>query len=72
MANTELFQEEKIRKTLHNGEWFFSVVDVVVILTDSLRARKYWNDLKRKLSEEEGYIELSENIGQLINKYYYN
>lgn len=32
MINTELFQEEKIRKILHNGEWFFSVVDVINIL----------------------------------------
>ena len=34
------------------------------ILTDNIRARKYWNDLKKKLINE-GYLEVSEKIGQL-------
>ncbi len=44
-------------------DWYFSVVDVVEILTDSSQPRKYWNDLKRKLKQEGS--ELSEKIGQL-------
>ncbi|ASK87263.1 Bro-N domain-containing protein [Sphingorhabdus sp. SMR4y] len=60
-----LFKKEEIRKILHNGEWMFSVVDVIGALTDSDRSRKYWSDLKRQLSEKEGFDELSENIGQL-------
>ena len=44
-------------------QYFFSVVDVIQVLTDSPRPRKYWNDLKTKL-ETEG-SELSANIGQL-------
>lgn len=43
--------------------WYFSVVDVVAILTNSSRPRKYWNDLKTKLTEEGS--ELSAEIGQL-------
>jgi DNA-damage-inducible protein D len=59
-----LFHGKKIRKTIHNNEWWFSVVDVIEALTGSDRPRKYWNDLKKKLADE-GYIELSEKIGQL-------
>lgn len=42
--------------------WYFSIIDVVQVLTDSSRPRKYWNDLKIML-ENEG-SELSEKIGQ--------
>lgn len=49
---------------MNNGEWWFSIIDVVYVLTDSQRPRKYWNDLKKKLKTE-GYAELSEKIGQL-------
>jgi len=59
-----VFQGKKIRRILHNNEWHFSVIDVIEVLTGSERPRKYWNDLKKKLSQE-GYIELSEKIGQL-------
>ncbi len=59
-----LFEGKRIRKVLHNGEWWFSVIDIITILIDSDRPRKYWNDLKKKLTEE-GYIEVSEKIGQL-------
>ncbi|EKE15701.1 MAG: hypothetical protein ACD_11C00110G0009 [uncultured bacterium] len=59
-----LFQNKEIRRELHNGEWWFSVIDVISVLTESDRPRKYWSDLKKKLIEE-GYIELSEKIGQL-------
>lgn len=63
--NLIVFKGKNIRRTLHNNEWFFSVVDVVEVLTDSPRPRKYWDDLKRKLIENEGFAELSANIGQL-------
>ncbi|MCF7905729.1 Bro-N domain-containing protein [Candidatus Gracilibacteria bacterium] len=59
-----LFEGKTIRKALHNDEWWFSVIDVIAVLTDSDRPRKYWNDLKKKLTDE-GYIEVSEKIGQL-------
>jgi len=56
--------KHKVRKIFHNDEWWFSVVDVVGILSESKTPRKYWNDLKRKLKSE-GHFQLSENIGQL-------
>jgi len=59
-----LFQGKEIRKTLHNNEWWFSIIDVVEALTGNERPRKYWNDLKKKLIKE-GYSEVSEKIGQL-------
>lgn len=59
-----LFEGKRIRKALHKGEWCFSVIDVIEILTASDRPRKYWNDLKKKLTQE-GYSEVSEKIGQL-------
>ncbi len=66
MENKDLlpFNAHKIRRVWHNTEWFFSIVDVIEALTDSDRPRKYWSDLKKKLSTE-GYAELSEKIGQL-------
>ena len=62
--NIAVFRGKEIRKMIHKNEWWFSIIDVVGALTGSERPRKYWNDLKKKLSEE-GYDELSEKIGQL-------
>jgi len=59
-----IFKGRKIRKTIHNNEWWFSVVDVIEALTENERPRKYWSDLKNKLIDE-GYFEVSEKIGQL-------
>ncbi len=58
-----VFQGKKIRRTWFSDEWWFSVVDIVEALTESGRARKYWSDLKTRLTEE-GF-ELSAKIGQL-------
>ncbi len=58
-----VFRDRKIRRTWFNDEWWFSVIDIVEALTESSRARKYWADLKTKLTDE-GF-ELSEKIGQL-------
>jgi len=59
-----LFRQNPIRRVLHNGEWWYSVVDIIEALTDSDRPSKYWSDLKKRL-ENEGFSELSEIIGQL-------
>ncbi len=59
-----VFSGKKIRRMLHNDEWWFSVIDVIEALTESDRPRKYWSDLKSKLTSE-GFIEVSEKIGQL-------
>lgn len=61
----QLFEEKKVRTAWdeESEEWYFSVVDVVEVLTGTDRPRKYWNDLKKKLKIEGS--ELSEKIGQL-------
>lgn len=59
-----LFKGKNIRRIIHDKEWWFSVVDVIEVLTGTERPRKYWSDLKKKLITE-GYIQLSEEIGQL-------
>ena len=53
----QLFQERKVRTAWDDQEekWYFSVIDVCGVLTDSkdaLTARKYWNKLKQRLKEE--------------------
>ncbi|MCK5061947.1 Bro-N domain-containing protein [Candidatus Parcubacteria bacterium] len=59
-----IFQKKEIRKIIYKNEWWFSVIDIIEVLTKTERSRKYWNDLKKKLIDE-GYFEVSENIGQL-------
>ncbi len=49
-----LFKGKEIRKTLHNGEWWFVVVDVCKALTDSIDPGAYWRKLKQRLKEEGG------------------
>ena len=67
MKNTaiKLFEEKQVRGIWNDNEekWYFSVVDVIQVLTESDRPRKYWSDLKSKLKKEGS--ELSEKIGQL-------
>ena len=59
-----VFKGKSIRRTLHKNEWYFSIVDVVEILSGSSIPRRYWSDLKKKLTDE-GYSELYEKIVQL-------
>jgi BRO family, N-terminal domain len=61
----KLFNDQKIRVQWEAEEekWYFSIVDVVGVLAENDRPRKYWSDLKRKLQEEGS--QLSEKIGQL-------
>ena len=50
----QLFENQAIRTAWdeENEEWYFSVVDVVGILTESVDGRKYWNKLKQRLNAE--------------------
>ncbi len=63
-AKIAVFKGKKVRRTIYKDEWWFSIVDVISILTESKRPRRYWNDLKTKLLDE-GYSGLSDKIGQL-------
>jgi prophage antirepressor-like protein len=58
-----VFDDKKIRRIWYNEEWFFSVIDVVEVLTESNNPRNYWSMLKKR--ELEAGIELSTNCVQL-------
>jgi hypothetical protein len=66
MSNIKLFESQKIRShwDAEKEKWYFSIVDVILVLTESNNPRRYWSDLKRKL-EQEGFIHLYEIIVQL-------
>ena len=61
----KLFEEKEVRSIwdAEQEKWYISIVDVIEILTETDRPRKYWSDLKTKLKKEGS--ELSEKIGQL-------
>lgn len=65
----QLFEDKRIRTAWNEEEeeWYFSVVDVVAVLTDSENPRRYWSDLKRKIKKE-GADQLYEKIVQLKMK----
>ncbi|MFH1400102.1 MAG: Bro-N domain-containing protein [Nanoarchaeota archaeon] len=47
-----VFQDKKIRRMWHEEEWFFSIVDIVAVLTGSIDATAYWRKLKERLKDE--------------------
>ncbi|MBA4312855.1 MAG: phage antirepressor protein [Chlorobiaceae bacterium] len=59
-----LFKGSKIRRTIHNNEWWFSVIDVVAALTGSDNPRDYWYKMKIRVKDEDG-SELSTFCRQL-------
>src|ERR1017187_3979203 len=54
MSNIKLFESKKIRSELNIQEqkWYFSIVDVIAVLTDSPTPRNYWKVLKHRLLKE--------------------
>jgi DNA-damage-inducible protein D len=62
--NIAIFEEKEVRRIWHNEQWYFSIIDIVAILSESPHPRRYWSDLKRKLVSE-GYSELYDKIVQL-------
>jgi DNA-damage-inducible protein D len=64
--NTKIafFKGKMIRKTIYNNEWWFSVVDVVGVLTDSANPSDYWFKMKVRAKSEDG-VELSTICRQL-------
>lgn len=63
-----IFKGKNIRRVERNGEWYFSIIDIIEALTDTNNARRYWSDLKRKLSEDEGFSQVYDKIVQLKMK----
>jgi hypothetical protein len=61
----KLFEQKQVRSVWNEEEekWYFSIVDVIEVLTGTDRPRKYWSDLKARLKKEGS--QLSEKIGQL-------
>ena len=51
-----VFQEKAIRRTWHQDEWWFSIVDVCGVLTDSRDAGAYWRKLKQRLAAESNEV----------------
>jgi DNA-damage-inducible protein D len=54
MSNIKLFEEKHVRSVYNEQDekWYFSVIDVIQVLTDSTVPKRYWSDLKKKLCKE--------------------
>jgi prophage antirepressor-like protein len=46
LTKVAIFKGKQIRKVIHNNEWWFSVIDVIAVLTDSENPRDYWYKMK--------------------------
>jgi len=66
MSNIKLFESKQIRTEWSEikQKWYFAIIDIIKILTESNNPRRYWSDLKRKLNSE-GFSQLYEIIVQL-------
>lgn len=60
-----VFKGKNIRRTLRNNEWWFSVVDIIDVLTESNEPKRYWTDMKRRLDKKEGFSEVYANCVRL-------
>ena len=59
-----LFEQKQLRRVWHKDEWYYSIIDVIVILTDSANPRVYWGKLKER-AKSEGFNEALAQIEQL-------
>jgi len=59
-----IFQKKEIRKTIYKSEWWFSIIDVIEALTDSVNPRDYWYKMKIRVKDDDG-LELSTICRQL-------
>ena len=55
MDEIKLYENKKIRSIWDEGkeEWYFSIVDIVEVLTDSINPRDYWYRVKKRMTDEE-------------------
>lgn len=65
MSDIKLFESKQVRTHWEEKEkqWYFSIIDVVAVLTDSVKPRDYWFKMKLKVKSEDG-LELSTNCRQ--------
>ncbi len=58
MSSIKIFESKKIRSAWNEEEekWYFSVIDIVDAITRNSRPRKYWSDLKSKLTKEKSQL----------------
>ena len=47
-----IFKGREVRRTIHDNEWWFSVIDVCEVLTESVDSGAYWRKLKQRLNKE--------------------
>ena len=64
LTKIAIFKGKDIRRDIYKNEWWFSVVDVIEALTDSVKPRVYWNAMKTRVKASEG-VELSTFCRQL-------
>ena len=66
----KLFEQNNIRSSYDekSEKWYFSIIDIISILTESNNPRRYWSDLKSKLTNDEGFEQLYDKIVQLKMK----
>jgi DNA-damage-inducible protein D len=59
-----IFKGKTIRKIIFQKEWWFSIIDIIEVLTGSSIPKRYWSDLKARLIKE-GFAEAYEKIVRL-------
>lgn len=60
-----LFEQKELRRLWHKGEWYYSITDVIAILTNSPSPRPYWGMLKKRAKDVEGFDETLAQIERL-------
>lgn len=73
MSNIKLFEHKKIRShwDAQQEKWYFSIVDIIEVLTESSIPKRYWTDLKKKLTMEASQLYeniVNSNLKQLMVK----
>lgn len=63
-----VFQEKGIRRVWHKDEWYYSIIDIIEVLSESPQPSRYWNELRRKMQVASGNAELFANTEKLKMK----
>jgi hypothetical protein len=68
MSTLKIFEDKQVRSSWDEAQerWYFSIVDVIAILTESPNPRKYWSVLKTRIKVEGS--QLATNCSQLKMK----